>query len=134
MHTPPELQVQGDLIELRNTAFSGVIAAGELSTGQRYEIRFSGISAVRDGLHLIISFPDTAALTPTEQMECFGALNEFARDHPLARQYGYRYAQNFGRLAADGAPQAEAIIPGSARDVAGAPGLTDAWLNRGRLW
>jgi len=134
MHTRPELQVEGDLIQLRNAAFSGVVAAGELSTGQRYEIRLSSISAVRDGLHLTISFPDARTLTPTEEMECFGALNEFAREHPLARQYGYRYAQNFGGLAAEGAPQAEAIIPGSPRDVAGAPGLADAWLNRGRLW
>jgi hypothetical protein len=127
MFTGPIVQKEGDLVALRVSGFTGVIADGTLSSGQRYEIKFSAKSAVVDGLHLLITFPNASALTPEEQVECFTILNAFARELPLAREFGYRYVQNFGGLLTRPEPHAHAIVPGSEAERKKAPRFVDPW-------
>lgn len=127
MFTGPVVRADGDLLDLRKSGFSGVIADGTLSSGQPYEIKFSAKAAVSDGLHLLITFPGASALTPVEQVECFTILNRFASEHPLAQQFGYRYAQNFGNLLTRPQPHAHAIVAGSQGEREKAPRLVDPW-------
>ncbi len=127
MFTGPERIAEGELLDLKNSGFSGVIADGKLSSGQPYEIKFSAKAAVSEGLHLLITFPGASSLNSEEQVECFAILNRFASEHPLAQEFGYRYAQNFGNLLTRPQPHAHAIVAGSQAERERAPRLVDPW-------
>lgn len=112
---------------MKSSGFSGVIADGKLSSGQPYEIKFSAKAAVSEGLHLVITFPGASSLSSEEQVECFSIFHGFASEHPLAQEFGYRYAQNFGNLLTRPQPHAHAIVPGNQEEREKAPRLVDPW-------
>lgn len=137
MFSGPTIQNAGDLGALRDESFRGVIADGTLSSGQRYEIRISDKSALTDGVHLVITYPDAKSLSPEEAADGFQALNHFASQQPLARQFGYTFSQNFGAMLNRPQPHAHAMLPGSAAEADRAPALQDpapeTILDRGQL-
>ena len=131
-YTDPKPTTDRDLFDLKAAQFTSPVAEGTLSSGQRYEIKLSAKSAVQDGLHLIITFPGRTDLTIDEHVDAFRAINKFASEIPTAREFGYRFAENFGGMLPRPEPHAHIIIPGSVADRARAPRLVDPWSDNSK--
>lgn len=115
------------LSELKGVGFDGVIADGQLSSGTTFEIRFSRKSAVTEGVHILMIYPGVAALTDTEQVEAYATMIRFVRKDPLAQEFGFRYAENFGVMLTRPEPHSHVIIPGSLAEREQAPRMISRW-------
>ena len=127
MIAAPTRTTDSDLASLKADQFTQPIAAGTLSSGQKYEIIFSAKSAVTDGFHFIVSFPGRTELSQDEQVESFQVANMFASEIPEAVEFGYRFAQNFGPMRNRPEPHAHLIVPGSYDEQQSAPRFVDKW-------
>jgi len=127
MNSGPTLSTSRDIRELKSEGYSGPIATGELTSGRPYEIKLSRKSAVADGLHLVMPFPEGVELTSQEEAESLSIFLGFARDLPLAKEFGCRLGINFGEMRTQNTWHAHIIIPGSSAENEAAPRLVDPW-------
>ena len=114
-------------LEFKRSGLEGALATGTLSSGREYEICLSRKSAVSEGLHLIMAFPEGIDLTPQEESESLFAFLHYAKSLPLAGENGIRLGLNLGALRTRNSWHAHIIIPGSEDEIKAAPRLVDPW-------
>jgi len=116
-----------DIQDLKAEGFKAALAQGELSTGRSYEIKFSRSSAVDDGLHLVLAFPEGEELTAEEEGESLHALLHYARTLDLVKQYGATFGINFDQMRQRNSWHLHLVVPGTSKEMLLAPNPTQGW-------